>query len=178
METPTMITNSTCYTVYSLNGGNSKTILHDKAEAIALAKEVQGKAWEYAYDESGKEVETVVYEAAAHMAMVIKNQGRNPLNNQGYLDQLALEASAPSVTDAAPTLRSGNPKPTLRTPAKVVTVSPNKGAGNTHVVMDNLSIVDGNTWHTQKARRHTKLYVGSLHSCKDWKEAYIQDMLA
>ena len=77
------------------------------------------------------------------------------------------------------TLHSGNPKPTLRTKAAPtpLTKTP-RGTGNSHVVMDNLTIVDGHTWHTQKARRHTFLYIGSEQECKDWKEAYIQEMLA
>lgn len=91
-----MITNSTCYVVYSLNGGNRKTVLDSKPEAIALAKQVHGKAWEYTYDEKGKETGSVVYVTAAFMAMLIKNQGRNPLNNQGYLDLLAQEATSAS----------------------------------------------------------------------------------
>lgn len=87
-----MTTDATSYVVYSLNGGNTKTVLQDRVEAIALARGVQGKVWGSTPDG----VETVVYQTAAHMAMVIKNQGRNPLNNQGYLDLLAQEATSAS----------------------------------------------------------------------------------
>jgi cation diffusion facilitator CzcD-associated flavoprotein CzcO len=96
-----MITNCIRYVVYTLNGGCSKTVLSEpsisdavldhKEEAITLAKAV-GVAWEYTYDEKGRETGVKVYEAAAHIAQVIKNQGRNPLYNQRYLDQLKAEA--------------------------------------------------------------------------------------
>lgn len=85
----------------------------------------------------------------------------------------------PATAEVVDTLSSGNPKPILRTKAVPTPLTKTtRGTGNTHVVMDNLTIVDGHTWHTQKARRHTFLYIGSQQECLQWKEAYIQEMLA